>query len=96
MTLAPTADILPSSLVPRFVAAFALLVASNSAGVISAGIQHPLQTLSTWLLVVSMPAIGMKAHPKDFATVGFKPILLMVSETVFLAIPVVAFIFLAR
>ena len=83
-------------LVPWFVAAFALLVASNSAGVISAGIQHPLQTLSTWLLVVSMSAIGMKAHLKDFATVGFKPILLMVSETVFLAILVVAFIFLAR
>ena len=35
-------------LVPWFVAAFALLVASNSAGVISAGIQHPLQILSTW------------------------------------------------
>jgi uncharacterized membrane protein YadS len=83
-------------LVPWFVAAFALLVASNSAGVISAGIQHPLQTLSTWLLVVSMSAIGMKAHLKDFATVGFKLILLMVSETVFLAILVVAFIFLAR
>jgi uncharacterized membrane protein YadS len=83
-------------LAPWFVAAFALLVASNSAGVISAGLQHPLQTLSTWLLVVSMSAIGMKARPKDFATVGFKPILLMVSETVFLAILVVAFIFLAR
>jgi len=30
-----------------------------------------------------MSAIGMKAHLKDFATVGFKPILLMVSETAF-------------
>jgi uncharacterized membrane protein YadS len=55
-----------------------------------------LQTLSTWLLVVSMSAIAMKAHLKDFATVGFRPILLMVSETVFLAILVIAFIFLAR
>ena len=38
----------------------------------------------------------MKAHLKDFATVGFKPILLMVSETVFLAILVIAFIVSAR
>jgi hypothetical protein len=38
-------DATPGALV---VAAFALLVASNSAGVISAGIQHPLQILSTW------------------------------------------------
>ena len=51
---------------------------------------------NTLHLVVSMSAIGMKAHLKDFATVGFKLILLMVSETVFLAILVVAFIFLAR
>jgi uncharacterized integral membrane protein (TIGR00698 family) len=82
--------------VPWFVAAFALLVAINSAGLIPAGLQTALQTLSTWLLVVSMSAIGMKAHLKDFATVGFRPILLMVSETVFLAILVIAFIFLAR
>jgi hypothetical protein len=38
----------------------------------------------------------MKAHLKDFATVGFEPILLMVSETVFLAILVIAFIVFAR
>ena len=40
--------------------------------------------------------IGMKAHLKDFATVGFEPILLMVSETVFLAILVIGFIVFAR
>jgi uncharacterized integral membrane protein (TIGR00698 family) len=83
-------------LFPWFVVAFALLVAINSAGLIPALLQHSLQTLSTWLLVVSMSAIAMKAHLKDFATVGFRPILLMVSETVFLAILVIAFIFLAR
>lgn len=83
-------------LLPWFVVAFALLVAVNSAGLIPAALQHALQTLSTWLLVVSMAAIGMKSHLKDFATVGFKPILLMVSETVFLALLVIAFLFLAR
>lgn len=83
-------------LLPWFVVAFALLVAINSAGLIPAGLQHSLQALSTWLLVISMSAIGMKSHLKDFATVGLKPILLMVSETVFLAILVIAFIFLAR
>ena len=66
------------------------------APIIHCRLRKRLETLSTWLLVISMPAIGMKAHLKDFATVGFKPILLMVSETVFLAILVVAFIFLAR
>jgi uncharacterized integral membrane protein (TIGR00698 family) len=83
-------------LVPWFVVAFALLVAVNSAGLIPASLQHSLQTLSTWLLVVSMSAIGMKAQLKDFATVGFRPLLLMMGETMFLAILVIAFIFLAR
>ena len=81
---------------PWFVAAFALLVAINSAGLIPAGRQRLLQTLLTWLLVISTSAIEMKAHLKDFATVGFKPILLMVSETVFPAILVIAFIVFAR
>ena len=83
-------------LLPWFVVAFALLVAGNSAGLIPAALQHALQTLSTWLLVIAMSAIGMKSHMKDFATVGFKPILLMVSETALLAILVIAFLFLAR
>ena len=76
--------------------AFAVLVAINSAGLIPSVVQQGLQTLSTWLLVIAMAAIGMKSHMKEVATVGFKPILLMVSETVFLALLVVAFMFLAR
>ena len=82
-------------LLPWFVVAFALLVAVNSAGLIPATLQQSLQTLSTWLLVIAMSAIGMKSHLKDFATVGFRPILLMVSETAFLALLVIAFLFLS-
>jgi uncharacterized membrane protein YadS len=83
-------------LLPWFVLAFALLVGVNSAGLIPAVLQQSLQTLSTWLLVIAMSAIGMKTHMKDFATVGIKPILLMVSETAFLAILVTAMIFVMR
>ncbi|MDM0022522.1 YeiH family protein [Variovorax saccharolyticus] len=83
-------------LLPWFVVAFALLVAVNSAGLIPATLQQAPQTLATWLLVISMAAIGMKSHLKDFATVGLKPIVLMVSETAFLAILVVGFLFIAR
>jgi uncharacterized membrane protein YadS len=81
---------------PWFVVAFALLVAVNSAGLIPAVVQQALQTLSTWLLVVAMAAIGMKSQLKDVATVGWKPILLMVSETAFLAVLVLGFMALAR
>jgi uncharacterized membrane protein YadS len=83
-------------LLPWFVVAFALLVAINSAGLIPAALQHALQALSTWLLVISMAAIGMKSHLKEFATVGLRPIVLMVSETMFLAVLFIAVILLVR
>jgi uncharacterized integral membrane protein (TIGR00698 family) len=77
-------------LLPWFVVAFAVLVGINSAGLISPGLQQALQTLSSWLLVIAMAAIGMKSHLKEFATVGLRPIVLMLSETVFLAALVIA------
>jgi uncharacterized integral membrane protein (TIGR00698 family) len=83
-------------LLPWFVVAFAILVAINSAGLIPTGVQKGLQTLSTWLLVIAMSAIGMKSHMKEVASVGLKPILLMVAETLFLALLVVALMYLAR
>jgi len=43
-----------------------------------------------------MAAIGMKSHLKEFATVGWRPILLMVGETVFLAALAIAAVLLAR
>jgi uncharacterized membrane protein YadS len=56
--------------VPWFVAAFALLVAINSAALIPAGRQRLLRTLLTWLLVISMSAIEMKAHLKRLCHCG--------------------------
>ncbi len=83
-------------LLPWFVVAFAALVAVNSVGFIPSSLQQALQSLSTWLLVLAMSTIEMKSNMRDFAKVGIKPILLLVSETVFLAILVVAFMSLSR
>ncbi|MET0540222.1 MAG: putative sulfate exporter family transporter [Variovorax sp.] len=79
-------------LLPWFVVAFAALVIVNSIGLIPPRAQQALQALSTWLLVVSMAAIGMKSNMRDFAKVGFKPIMLMVGETLFLALLVAGFL----
>ena len=72
-------------MLPWFAVAFALLVLINSTGwmpplVVSAG-----KAASQWCLIASMAAIGMKTHLKDILTVGWKPVALMVLETVFLA-----------
>jgi uncharacterized membrane protein YadS len=41
-------------------------------------------------LVAAIAAIGMKTHLKELSAVGIKPILLMVGETIFLAVLVLA------
>jgi len=47
-------------------------------------VQGGINELSRWCLVVSIAALGMKTQLKELASVGIKPILLMVGETVFL------------
>ena len=46
--------------------------------------------LSRWCLVAAIAAIGMKTQLKELATVGVKPVLLMLAETTFLAVLVLA------
>ncbi len=70
--------------------AFAGLVAVNSTGWVPAAVQASGNDLSRWCLVAAIAAIGMKTQLKELATVGLKPILLMLGETVFLAALVLA------
>lgn len=77
-------------LMPGFALAFAALVAINSSGWLPAWVVQSGQALSQWALVAAMVAIGLKTHLKDLADVGWKPITLMVVETLGLA----AFIYL--
>lgn len=72
-------------LLPGFAIAFALLVAVNSTGIVPPAIQAGASELSRACLVAAIAAIGMKTQLRDLATVGLKPVLLMVGETVFLA-----------
>jgi uncharacterized integral membrane protein (TIGR00698 family) len=77
-------------LLPWFVAAFAVLVAVNSTGWLPAGLVSLGNDASRWCLVAAMAAIGMKTQLRELATVGLKPIVLMVGETVFLVALVLA------
>ena len=43
-----------------------------------------------WRLIIAISALGMKTQLKELATVGIKPIVLMVGETVFMAVLVLA------
>ena len=73
-------------LLPWFAVAFAVLVAINSTGFVPRPLQAAGNDVSRWFLVASIAGIGMKTQLKELVTVGLKPVLLMVGETLFLAL----------
>lgn len=77
-------------LLPWFAVGFLLLACINSTGWIPTVVQTGFNDLSRWCLVIAISALGMKTQLKELASVGMKPILLMVGETIFLILLVLA------
>lgn len=77
-------------LLPWFAVGFLILACVNSTGWVPTVVQGGVNELSRWCLVISISALGMKTQLKELASVGIKPILLMVGETVFLVALVLA------
>jgi uncharacterized integral membrane protein (TIGR00698 family) len=72
--------------VPGFLLAFCAAFLLNSLGVIPANGARIASDAATWLLLIAITALGIRTSLRDVADVGLRPIVLMVSETVFLAL----------
>ena len=72
-------------LLPWFVVAFVVLVVIGSLGWVPTSLRNAGVDASTWCLVIAIGAIGVKTRMQELVTVGIKPILVMVGETLFLA-----------
>ena len=83
-------------LLPGFVVGFLALAAFNSTGLIPANVQNLGNELSRICLVTAIAALGMKTQLKELVTVGLKPVLLMIGQTVLLAGGVIAYLLWAR
>ena len=77
---------------PGFLIVFAALVVINSLGVIPAPVLVAMKEISRWCFVTAIAALGMKTSLKAMAEVGGRAIGLIVAETVFLAILVLAIV----
>ncbi len=86
----------PRPQVPMFLLGFAALVAINSLGWLPRIAQDGASTLSRACLVAAIAALGMKTSFKALLTVGWRPIALMVAETVWIAAVVIAAVLLTR
>jgi uncharacterized integral membrane protein (TIGR00698 family) len=71
------------ALLPAFLVAFAAFVALNSSGYVPPELTEVLQGASRWCLILAISALGIKTVMGELATVGWKPIALIVIETLF-------------
>ncbi|GGX77479.1 UPF0324 membrane protein [Litchfieldella qijiaojingensis] len=79
-------------MLPGFLVAFVMLVIINSLGLIPPLVTEGFTDLSRWCLVTAIAALGIKTSFQKLAVVGWKPVILMAAETVFLLLVVLAFI----
>ena len=74
---------------PWFAVAFAILVGVASMGWIPQPVIDAGSVVSRWFLVTAIAAIGMKTSLRSLVDMGFRPVMLVVAETLFLAVLVV-------
>lgn len=77
-------------LVPWFLWLFALMVAINSAGALAPPLQQGLGWLTRACLVMAIAALGMKTSFMQLAQAGWRPVVLIAAETVWMAALVLA------
>jgi uncharacterized integral membrane protein (TIGR00698 family) len=81
-------------LLPPFLIVFAVLVAVNSTGVVPTEVGAVLNGLSRWCLVTAIAALGMKTSLKAMTELGWRPVILLVGDTVLMAALVLAAVLL--
>lgn len=78
--------------VPFFLIGFIVLFAVNSTGLIPGVVIQPVANLAPVLLLVAIAALGIRTSMQEVMTIGLKPVLLIVGETLFIAAMVVAYL----
>lgn len=83
-------------ILPIFLVVFAALAAANSMGWLPHEVVQASSTVSRWCLVTSISALGVKTSLEKLAELGWKPIALMSSESIFIASYMLLVVYLGR
>ncbi|MGM0421794.1 MAG: YeiH family protein [Pseudomonadota bacterium] len=78
--------------VPLFLVLFFVFVLVNSFVDLPAALQSSIKDFSKFCLLIAIAAIGMKSNLKSIAQLGMRPLILMIGETLWLAVVVLAFV----
>lgn len=80
-------------LLPGFVLAFLALAALNSLGIVPEAVSGPASDLSRWALLAGIVAVGMKTSLGRVLEVGGDAVVLIVAETLFIGLFILAGIY---
>lgn len=94
--LAEDNDVKRPALIPGFVVGFIILATMNSLHLFPPMISGLIEDISRWALLIAIAAVGMKTSLKTIFTVGGQAVVLIVSETVFIALFILIGIYLLR
>lgn len=78
---------------PWFLVVFCIFVGLNSYDMVPVMVKDPLIELSKWCLVTAIAALGIKTSIKSLLDVGTQPLIMIISETVFIMLWVLAGLF---
>lgn len=80
------------ALIPSFLVVFILIVLLNSFHLIPGVVRTALSDFSRWCIVIAIAALGIKTSLAALAEVGHRAMALMVAETIFIAVFVLALV----
>ena len=86
---ASSAKMNPLAYLPNFLYFFALLAVANVCGWVPDAIKPILSTISNVLILLAVAAIAVKTNLRSLLTVGWKPVVLMTIDSLFLFVWIV-------
>lgn len=78
---------------PVFLFGFLALAALNSMGLIPAAVRDAVGQISAFLIITSIAALGMKTSLLALVRIGMAPVMLLITETIFIGLLVVGLIY---
>lgn len=78
---------------PVFLFGFLALAALNSMGLVPADVRNAVGQVSSFLIITAIAALGMKTSLLALARIGMGPVMLLITETIFIGLLVVGLIY---
>lgn len=78
---------------PVFLFGFLALAALNSIGVVPPAIKGAVADISSFLIITAIAALGIKTSLLALARIGMAPVMLLITETVFIGLLVIGLIY---